>query len=110
MSELTKEYFDEQVKGLRIHAEKLQENLAVMTAHGFENVEHRLVSVSSELGGVSDDVFTTKNNIDHIKNLLAEVNKTLHQIDKRDKEDSDVFAKDIVQIQRDVKQLKLKHA
>lgn len=38
------------------------------------------------------------------------VKETVERIDKRDKEDSNAFAKDIVQLQKDVKQLKLRHA
>jgi hypothetical protein len=37
---------------------------------------------------------------------VKELNEKVDRIDKRDKEDSNAFAKDIVQLQKDVKKLK----
>ena len=39
---------------------------------------------------------------------IKDIKETVQKIDKRDKEDSDAFARDIAQLQKDVKQLKLK--
>jgi septal ring factor EnvC (AmiA/AmiB activator) len=108
MAELTKEYFEEQIKGIKTHAEKLQESLAVMSAQSFENIERHLVSLDRDLGAASDDLFTVKNDVSQMKNQLTEINKTTHQIDKRDVEDSNALAKNVVQLQKDVKLLKLK--
>ena len=50
----------------------------------------------------------------HLDHRLDEIEETLERIDKRDVEDSDAFAKDIVNLQRRVgtieRQLKLKPA
>ena len=41
---------------------------------------------------------------------IKDIKEKVTRIDKRDIEDSNAFAKDIVQLQKDVKQLKLKPA
>lgn len=63
-----------------------------------------------KIGQLATDVSALKSDVSALKFDMKEVKETVQRIDKRDKEDSDAFAKDIVRLQRDVKQLKLKHA
>ncbi len=56
------------------------------------------------------DNTATKDGLTAVQTELKEIKETVQRIDQRDKEDSNAFAKDIVQLQKDVKQLKLKHA
>ncbi|MCA1622473.1 MAG: hypothetical protein LC768_01910 [Acidobacteria bacterium] len=89
--ELTKEYFDQQLGNL---ARK-------------EDLE----SLASK-----NDLEQIKDDIRAIKTDMVEVKQVLSDIDKRDKEDSDAFAKTLVRhderltsVEQDIKQLKLKH-
>jgi hypothetical protein len=81
--ELTKEYFDEQLKNLASKEDLIE-------------LRHDVTSLHSEMSGVRADV--------------REIKETVARIDKRDLEDSNAFAKDIIQLQKDVKELNLKHA
>lgn len=83
--EFTREYFDQQISKLAAKSD-----LDVLAT------KSDLADVKSEVGSLA---LTLKN-----------VKETVEKIDKRDKEDSNAFAKDIVQLQKDVKQLKLKPA
>ncbi len=71
-----------------------------------------------QLGSLArkEDLEQIKDDVRAIKNDIAEVKQVLTDIDKRDKEDSDAFAKTLVQhderltsAEQDIKQLKLKH-
>jgi len=101
--ELTKEYFDQQLGSL---ARK-------------EDLEH----LSSNVRELTTDVSELKTNVVALqedsrtmKSDLSEIKQTLIELNKRDKEDSDAFAKTLVQhderlmsIEQDIKQLKIKH-
>jgi hypothetical protein len=56
-----------------------------------------------KIGGMTTDISSLKSD-------MKEVKATLQRLDKRDKEDSNAFAKDIVELKKDVKILKLKQA
>jgi hypothetical protein len=83
MAELTKEYFDQQISTL---------------------------ATKADLEGVKTEVSTMNTDVSTLKSDMKEIKETVLRIDKRDKEDSNAFAKDIVLLQKDVKHLKLKHA
>lgn len=63
-----------------------------------------------EIGKLATDVSSLKTDVSTLKLDMKEVKQTVQRLDKRDKEDSDVFAKDITELQKKVKQLELKHA
>ena len=52
----------------------------------------------------------SKEDFNALKVTVEEIKETVERIDKRDFEDSTAFASDIVKLQKEVKQLKLKHA
>jgi hypothetical protein len=97
--ELTKEYFDGQLKLLnnRMDGFATKDDLANLPTKG--DVD----SLRTGLAGLESEVSSLKSTVDDIK-------ETVQRIDQRDIEDSDAFAKDIVQLKKDVKHLKLKHA
>jgi hypothetical protein len=78
MSELTKEFFEQQISKL---------------------------ATKDELHDLA-----TKEDIRLVQSELKDIKETVARIDKRDKEDSNAFAKDILKLQKDVKQLQLKSA
>jgi predicted ATP-binding protein involved in virulence len=78
--ELTKEYFDEQMSKLVKKSE----------------FEEQAVKVNEDLS--------------FLKAKTTSIEEKVARVDRRDKEDSDAFAKDILHLQKDVKALKLKHA
>lgn len=88
MAELTKEYFDEKIGG----------------------VVAGVAALKSDVSTLKTDVSDLKSDVSTLKSDIKEVKAIVQRLDKRDKEDSDAFAKDIVQLQKDVKLLKLKHA
>jgi hypothetical protein len=88
--ELTKEYFDQQLDSFA-----RKEDLESLASKG--------------------DLEQMKNDVRAIKIDMVEIKHVLANIDKRDKEDSDAFAKTLVQhderlvaSEHDIKQLKLK--
>ena len=99
--QLTQEYFDQQLANLA--TKKDLEDFA--TKADLEQLASKF-----DLEGLRDDFRAMKTNI-------AEIKETLTGLDQRDKEDSDVFAKTVVQhderlkvVEREIKQLKLKQA
>ena len=69
MAELTKEYFDEQIGKLVAKTD-----------------------FDKQISSVTDD-------LSFLKAKVTSIEEKVDRIDKRDKEDSDAFAKDIVQLQ-----------
>ena len=80
MTQLTKEYFDGKI-GKLVSKESFDEQINRVT-EGLSFLKARVVNIEEKVG----------------------------RIDKRDKEDSDVFAKDIVKLQKEMKQVKEKVA
>jgi archaellum component FlaC len=93
--ELTKEYFDQQLGTL---ARK-------------EDLEH----LASNVRELTTDVVAMHDDFRTMKSDITEIKQTLIELNKRDKEDSDAFAKTLVQnderltgVENNIKQLKLK--
>ncbi|HYV33695.1 MAG TPA: hypothetical protein VE973_02510 [Candidatus Limnocylindria bacterium] len=63
-----------------------------------------------KFGGIKEDLGKVQEDITFLKVKVVNIEAKVERIDKRDKEDSNVFAKDILKPQKDVKQLQLKHA
>lgn len=69
-----------------------------------------LTALRHEVTLLGQEMTSLRSDISHIRADLAETKELAVRIDKRDLEDSNAFAKDILQLQKDVKQLKLKPA
>jgi hypothetical protein len=89
MTVLTKEFFVEQIGKL-------------VTKKDFEEQLKELVTKRDLTRGLEPII----SDISILKLGVKELNEKVDRIDKRDKEDSNAFAKDIVQLQKDVKKLK----
>ena len=59
---------------------------------------------------LKQDLSTLKSQLTSLKIDLGQMKTTLTELNQRNIQDSDVFAKDIVKLQKDVKVLKLKPA
>ncbi len=104
--ELTQEYFDQQLANLAT-----QGDLERLASKADLNV------LKTEVSEIKTDVMAIQDVMRSVKSTLQEMNQTLTALDKRDKEDSDAFAKTLVKqderlnmVERDLKNLKLKQA
>src|SRR6266446_137098 len=97
--ELTKEYFDGQLEKLnnRMDGFATKDDLTNLATKG-------------DVDSIRTDVAGLQSEVSSLKSTIADIKETVQRIDQRDLEDSDAFAKDIVQLKKDVKHLKLKHA
>jgi outer membrane murein-binding lipoprotein Lpp len=102
MSELTKEYFDEKIGGVATDIAGLKSDVSTLKTD--------VSDLKSDVSTLKTDVSDLKSDVSTLKSDMRDVKAIVQRLDKRDKEDSDAFAKDIVQLQKDVKLLKLKHA
>lgn len=118
--ELSKEYFDEQLKNLatKQDLEALASKAEVVglradVAGLRSDVTTLRTDVNELRSGITElrsDVMALQDDMSSVRADLREVREIVSRIDKRDIEDSNAFAKDIVQLQKDVKELKLRHA
>lgn len=118
--ELTKEYFDGQLKLLsnRMDGFATKDDLANLATKGdVDSLKTDVAGLKTDMATVTTDVAGLKSNVaglqsefSSLKSTVAEIKETVQRIDRRDIEDSDAFAKDIVQLKKEVKHLKLKHA
>jgi hypothetical protein len=99
--ELTKEYFDQQIKNL----------ISKEDAKTFATKDDLTsLATNAEMSALKEDVASLNSSLTTLRTDVAEMKATLTELNQRDLQDSNAFAKDLVQLQRDVKALKLKHA
>ena len=96
---------------MELTKEDLKEHTAAINKR-FDGIEQRLAQLPTkeDFDGLKEDVAGLQANVSTLQFTVAEIKETVERIDKRDMEDSDAFAKSIVKLEKDVKQLKLKHA
>jgi hypothetical protein len=87
MSELTKEYFDQVIGGLA-------------TKGGLKTLSDRMNSFEAKL-----DELPTRTEFKALETKVDEIKETVQRIDRRDLEDSDAFAKDLVKHDRRITRL-----
>jgi hypothetical protein len=104
--ELTKEYFDEQLQRLATK----QDLEGVVKEEELVRIRADVAGLKDEVSGIKTNVIALQDDVRAVRFETGEIKETVIRIDRRDVEDSNVFAKDIVQLQKDVKELKLKHA
>ena len=111
--ELTKEYFEQQLANLPTKRDLEQ----FATKEDIDNLGNDVNSLKTDVNEIKTDVVSLQNDIRSVKSTLQEINQTLTNLDKRDKEDSDAFAKTLVQhgerlnsVEQEIKNLKLKQA
>lgn len=99
--ELTQEYLNNLFKNLTTK-EDLQ---GLATKEDLQGL-----ATKEEVAELRYELTSLRSDVSHILADLAETKETVDRIDKRDLDDSNAFAKDIVQLQKDVKGLKLRPA
>jgi hypothetical protein len=101
--ELTKEYFDQQLKALNNRMDGLA------TQDHVDALDQRIQGVTDRM-----ETLPTREEVRALQTTVDEIRETVQRIDKRDVEDSDAHAKNYVnhehRITRIEKQLKLKPA
>ena len=96
---------------MELTKEDLKDHLGAINKR-FDGIEQRLAHLPTkeDVAGLKEDVAGLQSNVSTLQSTVAEIKETIERIDKRDMEDSDAFAKSIVKLEKDIKQLKLKHA
>ncbi len=69
-----------------------------------------MAGLKADVATVKTDVAGLQSEFSSLRSTVADIKETVQRIDQRDLEDSDAFAKDIVQLKKEVKHLKLRHA
>ena len=95
--ELTQEYLDSALSKLAT-----KDDLKTLATN------EELITLRQEMTSLGHEVISLHADIAHVRADLAETKEIVSRVDRRDLEDSNAFAKDILQLQKDVKQLKLK--
>ena len=111
--ELTKEYFDSQLENLnnRMGGFATKDDIANLATKGdVDSLKTDVAELKTDVATVKTDIAGVQSEFSSLKSTVAEIKETVQRIDKRDLEDSDAFAKDILELKKDVKRLKLKHA
>jgi septal ring factor EnvC (AmiA/AmiB activator) len=125
--EITKEYFDQQLGNLATKGdlERLasKEDLNALKIDVSElkgdvsELKSDVTGLKTDMQSVKTDIVALQDDMRSVKSTLQEMNKTLSALDKRDREDSDAFAKTLVKhnerlnvVEGDIKSLKLKQA
>ncbi len=116
--ELSKEYFDEQLKQLATKEDLADLRQDVSTLRGdvtglrsdVATIRNDVTELRNDVTELRSDVVALQDDMSSVRADLPEVKEIVSRIDKRDIEDSNAFAKDIVNLQKDVKELKLKQA
>lgn len=89
--DLSREYFDEKLAGLLTREDAQR----FATKQDFESLTSK-----SDLADLKEGVLALHSEMLTVKTDLAEVKATLTELNDRDLQDSNAFAKDIVQLQK----------
>lgn len=125
--ELTKEYFDQQLGNLATKGDLEQlggkEDLNALKTDISElksdvsELKTDVTGLKTDIQSVKTDIVALQDDVRSVKSTLQEINQTLTNLDKRDTEDSNAFAKTLVKhderlniVEQDLKKLKLKQA
>ncbi|MDQ3802249.1 MAG: hypothetical protein M3416_00100 [Acidobacteriota bacterium] len=118
--DLTREYFDEALQNLAAKSDlsplATTEEVAALR-DDLSAVKGDVTALKDEVGTLKEDVATVKADISSLhtefvslKSDVREIKETLDVLNRRDLEDSNAFARDIVRLQKDVEKLKLSRA
>ncbi len=112
MNEITKEYFDQAILGLKIdiggvktEVTLIKEDIISMQVDiGF--IREDVATLQSDVSIMKEDIMFIQEDIYTTKKDLRELSEKVENISTRDKEDSDAFAHDIVSLQKEFHKLR----